>query len=858
MTARTEDATDRWPLVDREAPLAEIDALAARGRGVLLTGLPGTGRTRLLREALHRSGRSAAVADHETLPTLPEPSAPAAGPPPLLAVDDAHRLPPAPAQRLAALVRQGRILLLATALRGAPLPAPIAELRREELLGSVATTPFDLAGTTRALRARLGSQVATDTAARLWELTGGNPLLLAELVEASIADGTLRPAQGLWQWQRSPTGRRPAGRVRQAVERLSGPLDAAERELIALLALGGPLSEELPLIAELAEAADRLLRRGVVAAEPAVRGRRLRLSRPLSGHVILTELPPRQACALRVRLADALDQAGGARQEKAAVLLSVALRVDAGQTPSAARLRTAAEVALRRCDFAAAERFARLALDDAPNAAPGADAASALLLGRALSGQGRGTEAEAALAAADRHSGDVLAARVRNLAWTMRRVEAAAALAERVPDRSGRLLRATVGLLRDRMGDVAGSGETAPREASGSWAARSCAPIAAFARVETEGSAAASALLERCRQVENRTEHDRIMYAAVGAYIAVEAGDDPGLRHHLDRLRRTAAPYDQRVRVWGEAVEARAHRAGCRLPEAVALLRRAAAAPEGQDWFTTRPWLLAQLAGALAESGQHTEAVRTLIEVRVAVRRTPRYPLAEDHIALEEARVLGRSGDVPGALRRAEEVARRSAAAGRKATALAALHLLARLGRAAAAAELLDALGVAVRCPVGELRALHVRALAARDAAHLDDLADRFARLGRFPLAAECASQAHRLSRDAGRHRAARASLAACRGHLAATVGTELPGWAVSSGPSAPARRLPLTAREHQTASLAASGLDNLEIARRLSVSVRTVENHLYRAYGKLGITSRAELGGHVEARTGLAQPLAG
>ncbi|MGW5974024.1 helix-turn-helix transcriptional regulator [Streptomyces sp. NPDC055186] len=283
--------------------------------------------------------------------------------------------------------------------------------------------------------------------------------------------------------------------------------------------------------------------------------------------------------------------------------------------------------------------------------------------------------------------------------------------------------------------------------------------------------------------------------------------------------------------------------AGGGLPEAVAL-RQAAAAPDDQDWFTTRPWLLAQLAGALAESGQHTEAVRTLIEVRVAARRTPRYPLAEDHIALEEARILGRSGDVPGTLRRAEEVARRSAAAGRKATALAALHLLVRLGRAAVAVELLDALGVAVRCPLGELRALHVRAPAGR-----------FARL---PLAAECAIQTHRLSRDAGRHRAARISLVACSAHLAATVGTELPGGTVPSSPSAPVRRLELTAREHQTAALAASGLENGEIARRLSVSVRTVENHLCRAYGRLGITSRAELGGHFEARSGLVQPPAG
>jgi DNA-binding CsgD family transcriptional regulator len=41
---------------------------------------------------------------------------------------------------------------------------------------------------------------------------------------------------------------------------------------------------------------------------------------------------------------------------------------------------------------------------------------------------------------------------------------------------------------------------------------------------------------------------------------------------------------------------------------------------------------------------------------------------------------------------------------------------------------------------------------------------------------------------------------------------------------------LPLTHREHEIVTLAASGLSNREIAQRLVVSVRTVENHLYRA----------------------------
>ncbi|HEY3691593.1 MAG TPA: helix-turn-helix transcriptional regulator [Pseudonocardiaceae bacterium] len=38
------------------------------------------------------------------------------------------------------------------------------------------------------------------------------------------------------------------------------------------------------------------------------------------------------------------------------------------------------------------------------------------------------------------------------------------------------------------------------------------------------------------------------------------------------------------------------------------------------------------------------------------------------------------------------------------------------------------------------------------------------------------------------------------------------------------------------------AGISNREIAQRLVVSVRTVENHLYRASTKLGTTDRAAL----------------
>jgi DNA-binding NarL/FixJ family response regulator len=48
-----------------------------------------------------------------------------------------------------------------------------------------------------------------------------------------------------------------------------------------------------------------------------------------------------------------------------------------------------------------------------------------------------------------------------------------------------------------------------------------------------------------------------------------------------------------------------------------------------------------------------------------------------------------------------------------------------------------------------------------------------------------------------------------------------------------------LTASERRVAELAASGLGNREIAQTLFVTIKTVENHLARAYQKLGIRSR-------------------
>ena len=52
----------------------------------------------------------------------------------------------------------------------------------------------------------------------------------------------------------------------------------------------------------------------------------------------------------------------------------------------------------------------------------------------------------------------------------------------------------------------------------------------------------------------------------------------------------------------------------------------------------------------------------------------------------------------------------------------------------------------------------------------------------------------------------------------------------------------PLTERERDVARQAVQGMSSRAIALRLCISERTVENHLQKAYAKLGVHSRAEL----------------
>jgi predicted ATPase/DNA-binding CsgD family transcriptional regulator len=63
-----------------------------------------------------------------------------------------------------------------------------------------------------------------------------------------------------------------------------------------------------------------------------------------------------------------------------------------------------------------------------------------------------------------------------------------------------------------------------------------------------------------------------------------------------------------------------------------------------------------------------------------------------------------------------------------------------------------------------------------------------------------------------------------------------------------------LSAREREVAALAADGISNLEIARNLSITHKTVEKHLASVYRKLGVSSRSHLGPYVDTDVALAE----
>ena len=149
-----------------------------------------------------------------------------------------------------------------------------------------------------------------------------------------------------------------------------------------------------------------------------------------------------------------------------------------------------------------------------------------------------------------------------------------------------------------------------------------------------------------------------------------------------------------------------------------------------------------------------------------------------------------------------------------------------------------------VEGPRAPVAARYAHALLNDDADELEAVSDEFATMGDALAAADAIAHAATSHRRQGRSGSAMTAAARAAALAAAC------GGAVSPAIVGSRLVLPFTRREHEIAMLVAQGLTNREIADTVSLSVRTIEGHIYRASCKAGVVKRSELASVVNSLT--------
>jgi DNA-binding NarL/FixJ family response regulator len=261
-------------------------------------------------------------------------------------------------------------------------------------------------------------------------------------------------------------------------------------------------------------------------------------------------------------------------------------------------------------------------------------------------------------------------------------------------------------------------------------------------------------------------------------------------------------------------------------------LQEAAAAFRTPGQATFLPACLADLATARAIGGAIDAAEQALAELEDLPSRGPSFLL---QLGTARTWVVAAHGETRKAWGIALDLAHRAEEQGQHAIAVAALHDVARLGNVRDAATGIARVAANVEGPFATACAAHVEALATGKGRHLEQAAQSFEAIGADLLAAEASAEAASAHRSDGRTASVSACSARASRLLTPCEGARTPALATLSMPL-------LTPREREIVALLTAGLTSAEAARRLVLSVRTVENHVQNVYGKLGVSSRSEL----------------
>ena len=261
-------------------------------------------------------------------------------------------------------------------------------------------------------------------------------------------------------------------------------------------------------------------------------------------------------------------------------------------------------------------------------------------------------------------------------------------------------------------------------------------------------------------------------------------------------------------------------------------LEEALARGDAHNMSGARRLVLSLAATAHAYRGDAAAAAAAVAELQ----RVPPFAFARAEQELGPAWARAAAGDLPGARQVLQAAAGQAAATGYRTTEAWLLHDVARLGDPAAVADRLAELAAASESDLIDAYAAHAAAAAAGRAEGLIEAADRFEAIGARLLAAEAATEAAQAFQRRGERRAAAATSMRAAALTEACEGARTPALTV------PVTVVALTPRERDIAAFAAQGQSSKEIADRLYLSVRTVNNHLQSVYAKLGVAGRHEL----------------
>jgi DNA-binding CsgD family transcriptional regulator len=317
-------------------------------------------------------------------------------------------------------------------------------------------------------------------------------------------------------------------------------------------------------------------------------------------------------------------------------------------------------------------------------------------------------------------------------------------------------------------------------------------------------------------------------YLATGRLEEADTLAAEGYRHAIEH----AGPYPVAKALWACSLGQIARARG-QVRTAMRWLREAATLTDDDARLPFMPQVLGELAHAAALAGDLDAAQAALEAAKRYTADAAR--LFHLWVALARPWEAAARGERSTAVVLAMELAEQARSRGQVTFQLQALHDVARLGEPSRVSRSLHEASAGAEGQLAPLYVAHADALNSRDAVALDRVASGFADLGLNLLAAEAAAEA------AGHHQAAGRRTAAIAATIKAdTLTAQCEG---ARTPALDARHAhDLTPRELEIATMAARGLSSKEIAGRLVVSVRTVDNTLRQVYAKLAVNKRADL----------------